>query len=176
MSIFRVSRGITSSISIFTKKPISKCFSKYGLITLFWHFTSRNSFFDQFDTQFFRTYSKSWKKIRRSIFLGLLKMWRYYTLLIEYCFIYLSSLWRYYTVHESHLDRFGISYWFEDVHYYPTINVVNPDPYPDWIRSQWGPWIRIRIRFCILIRNRILNPDPYPDFRWRSLYRRAKKY
>jgi hypothetical protein len=28
----------------------------------------------------------------------------------------------------------------------------DPDPYPDWIRIQWCPWIRIRIR----------NPDPDP--------------
>jgi hypothetical protein len=31
---------------------------------------------------------------------------------------------------------------------------LDPDPYldPDWIRIQWGPWIRIQIR----------NPDPDP--------------
>ncbi len=29
-------------------------------------------------------------------------------------------------------------------------SVVDPDPYPDWIRIQWGPWIRILIR----------DPDP----------------
>jgi hypothetical protein len=24
------------------------------------------------------------------------------------------------------------------------ISVVDPDPYPDWIRIRWGPWIRIQ--------------------------------
>ena len=33
----------------------------------------------------------------------------------------------------------------------PKSSVSDPDP--DWIRIQWGPWIRIRIR----------NPDPDPD-------------
>jgi hypothetical protein len=35
----------------------------------------------------------------------------------------------------------------------PSSSAVDPDP--DWIRIQWGPWIRIRIR--------IRNPDPSPQ-------------
>ncbi len=31
-------------------------------------------------------------------------------------------------------------------------SAVDPDPDPDWIRMQWGPWICIRIR--------IHSPDP----------------
>jgi hypothetical protein len=71
MSIFQVSRGITSSKSIFTKNKFQKCFSKYGLITLFFDILPvETAFLTIFINDFSEQKRKYERKIIISIFLG----------------------------------------------------------------------------------------------------------
>ncbi len=74
MSSFRVSKGLTSSNSIFPKRQISKVFLKIWFNHTFLTFYQYKQLFWPFLSIFFRNNSESWKKIIKSIFLGLLNV------------------------------------------------------------------------------------------------------